>query len=136
MSWHNPDRYNFVCLFVHSIFHMNLHNSMDTLVFHFLYVIILEQISRKRHLMRIQIEENFHLPTTFNSTNIDWVGWMLSWHSYKPLSSSRTDFIRSDQWPMCLACSTRNRSSLLYVDKPTVSNWKSRRRIHDTCEWE
>lgn len=57
---------------------------------------------------------------------------MDNWHSYKPLSSSRTDFIRSDQWPMCLACSTRNRSSLLYVDKPTVNNWKSRRRIQET----
>lgn len=57
---------------------------------------------------------------------------MDSWHSYSPLSSSRTDFIRNDQWPICLACSTRNRSSLLYVDRPTVNNWKSRLRIHDT----
>lgn len=54
-----------------------------------------------------------NLPTTLSSTNIDCVGWIDNWHSYSPLSSSRTDFIRRDQCPMCLACSTRKRSSLL-----------------------
>lgn len=109
-------------------------------------------------------------PTTLSSMNIDWVGWIDNWHSYRPRSSSRTDFIRSDQWPMWRACyvffllkknekeyfdilhfylldskiltwsarqkltSTRNLSSELYVDKPTVNNWKSIRRIHETFE--
>lgn len=63
---------------------------------------------------------------------IDRIGCVDSWHSYRPRSSSRTDLMRSAQWPMCRACSTRKRSSLLYVDRPTVSSWKSRRRIHDT----
>lgn len=72
------------------------------------------------------------VPTTFSSTNIDCGGWTDSWHSYRPWSSSRTDLSRSDQWPMCRVCSTRKRSSLLYVDRPTVNNWKSRRRIHET----
>lgn len=59
-------------------------------------------------------------------------------NTYSPRSSSRTDFIRNDQWPICLACSTRKRSSELYVDRPTVKSWKSRRRIHDTwkSEWD
>lgn len=86
--------------------------------------------------------ENFHIckrkentlysPTTFSSMNMDWVGWIDNWHSYNPLSSSRTDLIRNDQCPICRACSTRNLSSELYVDRPTVSNWKSVLRIHDT----
>lgn len=79
-------------------------------------------------------EFNNYSPTTFSSMNMDNVGCTESWHSYKPLSSSRTDLIRNDQCPICLACSTRKRSSELYVDKPTVNNWKSRLRIHETCK--
>lgn len=107
------------------------------------------------------IEFNNYSPTTFSSMNMDKVGctetfidetnsvknelfnfyfylrkrtFLFTWHSYKPISSSRTDLIRNDQCPICLACSTRKRSSELYVDKPTVNNWKSRLRIHETCE--
>lgn len=69
---------------------------------------------------------------TCSSTNIDCVGCTDNWHSYRPRSSSRIDLMRNDQWPMWRVCSTWKRSSLLYVDRPTVSSWKSLRRIHDT----
>uniref|UniRef100_A0A182Q835 Uncharacterized protein n=1 Tax=Anopheles farauti TaxID=69004 RepID=A0A182Q835_9DIPT len=64
-----------------------------------------------------------NLPTILSSMNIDWGGWVEIWHSYSPSSSFRAFFIRSAQLPRCRVCSTRNRSSLLYVDRPTVSSW-------------
>jgi hypothetical protein len=69
-----------------------------------------------------------HSPTILSSMNIDSGGCVDSWHSYTPSSSFRAFFIRSAQFPKCLVCSTRNRSSLLYVLSPTVNNKKSFRR--------
>lgn len=83
---------------------------------------------RVRNFTEPQRLQLIHSPTILSSMNIDSGGCVDSWHSYTPSSSFRAFFIRSAQFPKCLVCSTRNRSSLLYVLSPTVNNKKSFRR--------
>lgn len=61
------------------------------------------------------------------------------WQQISPRTVDRTKSDIQDVRVLtcrCRVCSTKNLSSLLYVTRPTVSRWKSLRRIHETCVTE